>query len=118
MGYAMHSADEHIERVFPRYALVVPAPVPLSIVAVTYFVESTGHRWNIHGDFGAVIILVSLTSAVAFVMELFALRRAIFHLRQRRADRVPINWVCTSFAATYVVAFALAACWLIASALK
>jgi len=97
----------------------VPALIPLSIFALAVVAESMGHQWNIHGDLGSVIVLIIFTSAIAFVMQLLALRIAIPRLHRGHAEgNYVINWLCTAFAAICVAVCVFGGVWLIVAIFK
>ena len=85
-----------------RMRLVGPPMVPLSILGVVFSAEKFGHQWNIHGDLGALILLLLISGAIALVIEIMALVRVLPELRREPAQRTPINLLCVGFAALFV----------------
>lgn len=88
---------------FPRWGLVTPPLVPLTVIAVAWLIELVGHRWNAHGDAILVFLLVFASGAVAVVSSLVFLFVAVPALLSHASLRTPGNISCTLFSAIYVV---------------
>ena len=92
---------------FPRFRLVLPVFVPLTLVLVGWLASESGHAWNIHGDGALLMGAILLTFLVALCVTGYGFARGLVDLKNHPSLRSKANLGCVLFAAVVLAASVL-----------
>ena len=86
---------------FPRKALVIPALIPVIVLAIIVIVALAGADLNPHGFTGILIGVMMAWAGVATLVQLAFLPRAILMLLRGPTARTTENVLTTGFAVVF-----------------
>ena len=96
---------------FPTKALILPPILPVAVMAFTWLLDWSGHRFDVHGDILLVIAVFFLLSLIALLVEAVAVPIAWRLLHKHASLRTPRHLIAIGIGALYLLAGAFAIVW-------